>query len=54
MDSSNAHIPTGRDELPFGKEVYYINNTLVPVIDGSRIIEPLDDTELREKREQYN
>lgn len=52
MEDLNARIPTGIEELA-GKEVFYINNTLVPEQDGSRIIGPLTREQLEFKRERY-
>ncbi|MEK6880159.1 MAG: hypothetical protein AABY22_11145 [Nanoarchaeota archaeon] len=42
-----------KNEIPKGKELFYIENTLVPVMDGSRIIGPLTAERLEQKREMY-
>jgi hypothetical protein len=53
MERTNAIIPTGIDDLAVGQEVFYILNTLVPEVDLSRIIGPLNSQELEVKRKMY-
>src|SRR3989344_6979267 len=53
MNKFNAKMPSGADELGRGV-VFYINNTLVPETDGSRIIGPLTAEQLESKVIQYN
>ncbi len=49
----NARIPAKIEELAVDQELFYVNNTPVPEADGSRIIGPLTEEQLKWKRQQY-
>ncbi len=51
MDKNNAKLPT--KDYTIGEDVFYINNTLVSELDGSRIIGPLTRGELTIQQEKY-
>jgi len=51
MSERNARLPTS--DYVVGSDVFYVNNTLVPDADGSRIIGPLTPEMLEQKRQQH-
>lgn len=56
MTKMNARIPSSEEEIrdTSKNELYYVVNTLVPVIDWRRIIGPLTREQLEQKRKYYD
>ena len=54
IERHNARLPAGVADLQAGEDVFYICNTLVPEVDGSRLIGPLTAEELETRRQRYD